>query len=301
MQRHGLQNTDMMPARTPISSIPSQTRVPITGAPITEAPVTGALLACAMLTAALLMALTGAAHAQTDQRWYQIEVTLFAHSNAMLAQEHWPEDALSEPLADTIRPLASVMDILMLPAWSESAQSMGAPDASDSPALPEPAVPLRSSDFRLPDFERDPFLALLPADHGFSDSNRALNASAAYRVLYHNAWRQPVTSASAAVPIRVIGGERFGDHHELEGSLTVRFNPGQDRVVLDARLSLTEFAWQAETDGTSWQPASVIPILSSREMRSNEFHYVDHPAVGILVHVAPYTVPPATQELQVFE
>jgi hypothetical protein len=33
-------------------------------------------------------------------------------------------------------------------------------------------------------------------------------------------------------------------------------------------------------------------VLNTRELRSNEFHYLDHPAVGVLVQIQPYTVPP---------
>jgi len=33
-------------------------------------------------------------------------------------------------------------------------------------------------------------------------------------------------------------------------------------------------------------------MIQSRDMRSNEFHYLDHPAVGIVVLVKPYTPPP---------
>jgi hypothetical protein len=30
----------------------------------------------------------------------------------------------------------------------------------------------------------------------------------------------------------------------------------------------------------------------SREMRSNQFHYIDHPAIGIVILVKPIDVPP---------
>jgi hypothetical protein len=34
-------------------------------------------------------------------------------------------------------------------------------------------------------------------------------------------------------------------------------------------------------------------MQDSRAMRSNEFHYLDHPAIGVLVQVFPYEPPPA--------
>lgn len=277
------------------------------------------------------------AQGQSDQRWYQIEVTLFAYDNAMQVQEHWPMEVLEQALPRNIRPLDRIIDVLSLPEWQTTPVDIPARQTpTDHASMPasglsteplEIAVPMRNSDFRLPDPERDAFLELPRSAHGFTDTNRALASSASYRVLFHNAWRQPLTGANQAVPIWVSGGQAFGDRHELEGSLTVRFNPGQDRVVLDARLWLTQFSSMpppageeirlpdlpraltsrmaepvpdgvesAVTGNTgsaqTWHPVQVIPVVNSREMRSNEFHYIDHPAVGIVVHVFPYTVPP---------
>jgi hypothetical protein len=263
--------------------------------------------------------------AQAGQRWYQIEVTLFAYDSAMQAQEHWPMEVLAQPLPRSTRPLASMLDVLSLPAWQLVTPRFqeNIPENDQTAGLPQIAVPLHNSEFRLPDPERDAFLALPASAHAFTDTNRALTSSPDYRVLYHNAWRQPLTGANQAVPVWVSGGGLFGDRHELEGSLTLRFNPGQDRVVLDARLWLTQFSTMPPAAGNEirlpdlpqslvsaltqtaannalngtqttrdWHPAQVIPVISTREMRSNEFHYVDHPAVGIVVQVFPYTVPP---------
>ena len=35
----------------------------------------------------------------------------------------------------------------------------------------------------------------------------------------------------------------------------------------------------------------------SREMRSNEFHYLDHPALGIVIQVEPYELPAPHQSV----
>jgi hypothetical protein len=134
--------------------------------------------------------------------------------------------------------------------------------------------------------------------------------------MYHNAWRQPMHGSNQSIPVWLEGGNQFGVRHELEGSLNFRFNPGQDRVVLNARLWLTQFAAQTlddtqtvqlpdlptsvlsrrtptlAPDDLQWSAVQVIPVLNTRELRSNEFHYLDHPAVGILVQILPYTVPP---------
>jgi hypothetical protein len=176
---------------------------------------------------------------RSEQRWYQIEVTLFTYENALQTQEHWPMEVLEQALARTTRPLDLMLDVLSLPAWQASAPLSTQLDATQVPDL---TVALHTSDFRLPDPDRDAFLALPASAHGFSDTNRALTSSPDYRVLYHNAWRQPLTGANHSVPIWISGGGLFGSRHELEGTLTLRFNPGQDRVVLDATLWLTQFS-----------------------------------------------------------
>lgn len=121
----------------------------------------------------------------------------------------------------------------------------------------------------------------------------------------------------------------FGLRHELEGSLSLYFNAPENRVVLDANLWLTEFVrgsrqapeplpgrFQPLLEQARWQlpelPAvmreraggevataaeghfrieRIIPMRQQRDMRSNEFHYLDHPALGIVVEVFPYQVP----------
>ena len=36
----------------------------------------------------------------------------------------------------------------------------------------------------------------------------------------------------------------------------------------------------------------VFHMQQSREMRSTEFHYIDHPAMGIVILVEPIEIPP---------
>ncbi len=112
------------------------------------------------------------------------------------------------------------------------------------------------------------------------------------------------------------GGLRYGDQHELQGTITLRFNENRDRIVIDSDLWLTEFSAAADSQG-EWElppvPVSVQTPLDSierdeqspmvginrvfhmqqsREMRSTEFHYIDHPAMGIVILVDPYEPPP---------
>lgn len=244
-------------------------------------------------TAALLSAqLQAQPTAQSSERWYQIEVTVFSHENSTLNEENWATDAASLRIPENAQPLHSLMDVLDLPDWDAVANpvadtpvDLGATD--NNPRSGSGGDPAFDSNFRLPDFDRDAFVALPPSLHNFNDSNRALNNSSAYRVLYHNAWRQPVLQASRATPIKITGGREHDERFELEGSLTIHFNSREDRVVLTPALLFNQFS-----DGSSNSAIfQTIPVRGSRDMRSNEFHYIDHPVVGIVVQVFPYQFP----------
>lgn len=285
-------------------------------------------VSCAL--AIWLLAAPAWTQVQTEERWYQIEVTVFAHDNAMQSREIWPMELLQQPVVRSTRPLDTLMSVYDLPDWSvldaSLTRTLVAEDFDQAPALPAAsqssnervtgAPVLRSSIFRLPDPLRDALLALPSSARQFQDTNRALTEAGRYRVMYHNAWRQPMRGSNQAIPIWLEGGNRFGQRHELEGSLNFRFNPGQDRVVLDVRLWLTQFSAMPPIEGEQislpelpvavinqrtvenspdeqqWHIAQVVPVLNTRELRSNEFHYLDHPAVGVLVQIQPYTVPP---------
>lgn len=238
-------------------------------------------------------------------------------------------ELLQQPVARSTRPLDSMMSVYDLPDWSVLDRSLTSTPVAESIALTQAiaaaqpvddrltgAPVLRSSTFRLPDPQRDAFLALPSSDQQFQDTNRALAGAGRYRVMFHSAWRQPMRGSNQAIPVWLEGGNRFGQRHELEGSLNFRFNPGQDRVVLDVRLWLTQFSAmppaesveislpelpeavigkrrpEGMADEQQWYTTQVIPVLNTRELRSNEFHYLDHPAVGVIVQIQPYTVPP---------
>lgn len=274
-----------------------------------------------MLIALTLMTAGMPAAAQDGNRWYQIEVTVFAHENSNTQQEQWPTDDLALNYPKRTRELDSLLQHLTLEAWTAPPSSSTASTDADASTAATAEIPLsagpealRSSDYRLPDAERDAFVALPASEHDFTQTNRALNQSPDYRILLHQAWRQPVLRAYGATPIAIVGGRQFDDEHELEGTLTIRFNQSRDRVLLDTDLRLTRFSTrppdtaQASTARTSTARTStdsadpdqqqpqffatrVFPMRDSRAMRSNEFHYLDHPAMGILVQVFPYEPP----------
>ena len=54
--------------------------------------------------------------------------------------------------------------------------------------------------------------------------------------------------------------------------------------------------WLPPVQQDNYEPVRIYQLLQAREMRSSEFHYLDHPALGVLVTVEPYEVPPLPEE-----
>ena len=281
---------------------------------------------------------------QTSQRWFQIELSIFSNESfADRDEEFWQAESNQLNYPNPLRRLVELSDLLITDqmiadaiAGSEQnslAPIEEAPIELDEEALaamqrtellaqilatgPQPARP--EGEFRFIDFLREPHVQLTPEDSDFQQTNRALERSSEHRLLFHGLWRESVADPRDAIPLYVQGGLRFDDQHELQGTITLRFNDNRDRIVIDSNLWLTEYSASADLE-SDWQlPAipeamksdvdslardeqnlqyginRVFHMEQSREMRSTEFHYIDHPAMGIVILVEPYEPPPLPQ------
>ena len=263
------------------------------------------------------------AQAAAQDRWFQIEATVFTNESRFGRDaEYWLPNQPELSFPEYIRRLATVQDKLLIEAF------LTAEDDSQETAVAPTEETLRSqrilsvgpepersaTDFRLFDVLRDEYLDLPARLSDFSQTNRALERSPDHKLLFHGHWRQRVVSADEATSIYIEGSRRRDSLPILNGSLTIRFNDQKDRVVVDANLWLIEAAGNTErsaewtlpeipaavsdptsgtTRSTKYPAASfrVYPMQQSREMRSNEFHYLDHPALGLIIAVRPYDPP----------
>ena len=119
-----------------------------------------------------------------------------------------------------------------------SRQSTPASDSLSPEVLgPPPAVSKR--DFKLPDPDIDAFLEISEMAGEFDRHNQRLRRSSEHRLLYHAVWRQPVHNRVQAEAVLISGGDRYGQHHELEGSVMLSFNV--NRIDVDTRLWVATF------------------------------------------------------------
>lgn len=153
----------------------------------------------------------------TSQRWYQVEVILFTQEES-LDDETWRNDvALTYPSN-----------------WLE----LKDPNSTSESAATDPETGEAQTLERQPDINRDPFYTLPDNLRELNRQADALKYSQSHRLLFHEAWRQPVQSPSTAPSIIVAAGESYGDHRELEGSINISVSR---YLHLSTNLWLTSF------------------------------------------------------------
>lgn len=241
-------------------------------------------------------------------------------ASSSLAFDFEPVFALPEALPGTFDGAASPTAVPAASAQTPLSATALLPQAPDPVFGPLPA-PLISRGFRLADTSRDPYIALAPQAALLAQDARLLENAAEHRVLWHSTWRQPMLPGGQAASVLVQGGEQYGDRHELEGSL--RFSDSGGRVELDAHLWFSSFLAGFASEGTAWtlpalpqelldeQQADAISedaaegtaagawissgawqLRDSRLLTTETYHYFDNPAIGVIVQLRPYTVPP---------
>ncbi len=257
-----------------------------------------------------------------QERWFQIELSIFSNENIEDRNaESWLPNNYELNYPKNMRKLSLLTDLFLSDrnldnrlsvTESASQEEIDAMIKEDQLKNIRPWIKSSESNFKLFDFSRDDFTQLSPVDSDFQQTNRTLERSSDHRLLYHGLWRQAVRQSSNAVPIYIEGGLRYGDNHELQGSVTIRFNENEDRVVIDTHIWLIEYSivkdssseWKLpqvpesirresreNPSSLTYFPNNVYVMDQSREMRSNEFHYLDHPALGLVISVKPYSVP----------
>lgn len=241
-------------------------------------------------------------------RWFQIEMIVFAQPGSQQSseQETWPTNiSLAYP-----------------PNWKQLEDPEQA-EHSDLETL------LATADYYQ-----------LPLEQRLLNNNiRDLKRSSGHRVLFHEAWRQQVWGIDEAPSLLIKGGQQYGEHFELEGSIQLsvarylhlrtnlwftefNHNFGQEPSDypplpgIPTRDISDDIATESDHSVPTWdqlqlisneyekileQPyitSRIIAMQQKRRMRSKEIHYIDHPAIGILMYIIPYELPETEEPLE---
>ena len=148
-----------------------------------------------------------------------------------------------------------------------------------------PAAPQLNYDSRWVDFDTptssDPMTPVLqPAPNQLDNKVAALKRTSGYQVLFHKTWRQVLQTERNAPAVLVSGGAVDGNHHQLEGSVTLSVSR---YLHLSTDLWLSE--WLPQNTGPLGYPASTSAISGTNGPA---------PAQGIAVPTRPRAAVTAT-------
>ena len=198
-----------------------------------------------LLTALPLLLLSATGLASEDERWFQVEVIVFTRANGDSGEENWPRNpTLSYPfnwieLRDPDAPppsRSSRRNEGTSVRWNES--------ATRRDPLTDNLTP--------PDLQREPYYRLPSNERELNRHATALRRHSGNRVLFHEAWRQPFRDNREAPALIISGGEAYGSHFELEGSL---------RLTLSRYLHLNTNLWLTRFDPNTGQTPGSWPQL----------------------------------------
>ncbi|MCB1669037.1 MAG: hypothetical protein KDI24_11825 [Pseudomonadales bacterium] len=202
----------------------------------------------------VFMPATSIAQSEFDETtWYQVEVIVFSQQDLFNAEQPRRDIKLSFPdnslyLYDPNQPVAGTTksgDV-------SSAESNKPVDISG--LLAHAVLDATASPDRLPDNPTEaPFVILSKDLQQLGPDHYTLNRAAGYRVLYHQAWRQPGTDFEAAPWVIVRGGEQYDDHFELEGAI---------RLVKSRHIHVQADIWKVDFEPRNLSHSTTSPLQS---------------------------------------
>ena len=218
---------------------------------------------------------------------YEVEVIVFAHRDFDPTEEHFAQTANGFGATATLRDA---------PVFDET--TFAAPPAIPQTPLnqppPDPAVVARAEALLV--------RPLRPDELKLGTQYRRLRAISAYQPLVHVGWVQPGLPEADSMPIDI------GTLGVLNPRGTVRVHLARFlHITLDLTYQATGSAATARDGGSAANAGSDLRpstsgagdgldeivlapqyrLTTTRSARSNELHYFDHPAFGVLVRITP--------------
>lgn len=284
------------------------------------------LLGMGAAFAGVLLAQFTQAQPNTHEGWYQVEMIVVARKDDA-GQEHWPSNIKLRYPGDWVE------------LKNSNAGEINAGSDSSTAAAPSSI-----------DLTKEAFYLLPANERQLNAQAQKLQRNPRFEVLFHNAWRQVITNKKASKAIIISGGQTFGQHHALEGSIRLSVatylelqtnlwfsqfdvNVGQEitqpwpeiplrpnyttastsNLSLDSELELDKVLanenaqwsngnFDANTEAAetkNFVTRKIILLQQERDMRSSEVHYIDHPALNVIIKVTPY--PPVTAPIPVVQ
>jgi hypothetical protein len=214
---------------------------------------------------------------------YEVEVLIFANRGFDPTEERF-DYAPSGFGGNAAAPLqeAPVFD----DTWLNSLRG-ALPQTQPPPPTPvplPPADPLAEQRAALAAALR--VVPLRPEELKLTSEYRRLQSIAAYEPLVHFGWVQPGLPEAESTPFEL---QTLGVPNP-HGTVRVHLGTVRLHITLDLTYQATAAATPAPGAGDGLDEMLLAPqyrLRATRSARSNELHYFDHPAFGVLVRVTP--------------
>jgi hypothetical protein len=216
---------------------------------------------------------------------YEVEVLIFANRAFDPTEERF-DYAPSGFGGNAAAPLQEVPvfdDTWLGSLRSEQPQTQPPPLLPSTPE-PPPADPLAEQRAALAAALR--MVPLRPEELKLTGEYRRLQAIAAYEPLVHFGWVQPGLPEAESTPFELKSLGVANPH----GTVRVHLGTVRLHITLDLTYQATAAATPAPAAGDGLDEIVLAPqyrLRATRSARSNELHYFDHPAFGVLVRVTP--------------
>ena len=239
-----------------------------------------------IFSAALL--LPSVALAQADS-WYRVELMVFSYPAGGTAEQWDATPDLAYP--DNAR-------FLTLPG-DHSALPGAVPNGSTTGDEPSAAASLQPT----------PFATLPATQREFASKADSMQRGGRYRILFHEAWLQPMMGQSAALPIVLDRSGDGGQWPALQGTIKLYLSSDvnvETNLWLNTQGDYLHSAWRMPQPplgppSIAFRPQSAVPgandptypyrhavlLQQTRSLDSGEVNYIDHPMLGVLVKVLP--------------
>ncbi|MCK4587190.1 MAG: hypothetical protein KAU29_07605 [Gammaproteobacteria bacterium] len=285
----------------------------------------------------ILSAPTKGKSGSKEERWFEVELIVFAHINGQsLESEKWPE----------ITDLALPKKMVELSHPEPKPPKAAKPKADKQSLVFEQVNPDANSSIEEPIPMPVAFVMLEDEELQLNESFKKLKRSRNFKPLLHVAWRQPTFDKKHAQPVLLYEGMtepeflknkkiRPKNTRSVAGSSTdENIEPMNPRFAGTIRLSVARYLhfaadlvyrtpvtqrvaipmssdelwndtpYQSLFDPQgpavkleSWEAMRGFRLKESRRMRSKRIHYLDHPFLGIVVLITPVELPKDPEEL----
>ena len=212
----------------------------------------------------LLIAIAFSTSQVLAERWYEIELILFEQATVeRLASEKW--DATTDlPNVRTSRDFLTqasherTIEQLCFAGQDFVVTSLPFTELEEEPELPngpiELANPLVASEIeenseRNTEAEKPPeipFQLLDKSDHQLTEVYQQLRRRRGYRMLFHEAWRQPTDRKSQSLPIRIYAGKDYSEQFNYNGDAIVDLDNSLTPTDPDAVIDFARLVMQVE-------------------------------------------------------